>query len=70
MYSFFEYIFLESDLYLTMRILSPVALLHYRSCRRGINEALLFEDVGRIIILARRDFAYVDSREKTLLPRR
>lgn len=53
-----------------MRILSTAALLHYRSCRHGINEALLFEDVGRIIILARHDFAYVDSGEKTLLLRR
>jgi len=53
-----------------MGILSAVALLHYRSCRHGINEALLFEDAGRIIILARHDFAYVDSTEKTLLPRR
>jgi hypothetical protein len=40
-----------------MRILSIIAPLYYPSCRRGINETLLFEDAGRIIILARHDFA-------------
>lgn len=70
-YSFFEFIFLNLD-YLSSDedIVYCRAFLHYRSCRHGINEVLLFEDAGRIIILARHDFAYVDSREKTLLLRR